>query len=300
MSRKLKALFGIVTVFVALVLLASSTYAYTQGNTLMATMRGQTAVASDTTAGLVFGPMNGMMGNGPRGGGPMGNGPQGGGPLDGVIDREVMKETLANALGISVDELEAARTEGKTLEDLAAEKGVDMADVQVAMEAARAEAIAQAVTDGTITQAQADEMLSHAWQPNGPMGHGGPGGGLLEGVIDPAAMHETLANVLGVTVEELQAAREQGKTLEELAAEKGVDMADVQAAMDAARTDAVNQAVADGIITQAQADQILSHPWHPGGGPHGHGGPQHGPQNDNIPAQPNTLPANNAADQNNG
>jgi hypothetical protein len=74
---------------------------------------------------------------------------------------------------------------GKTLSDLATEKGVDLQAVQDAMDAARKEAmqqaIEQAVTDGKISREQADWMLQglqNGWMggPGFP-GHGpGPGG----------------------------------------------------------------------------------------------------------------------------
>ena len=44
-----------------------------------------------------------------------------------------------------------------------------------------------------------------------------------------------------------------------LALELGVDFAEVQAAMDVVYEAAIQQAVADGLITQAQADWLLSH-----------------------------------------
>ncbi|CAG0928962.1 hypothetical protein TFLX_01190 [Thermoflexales bacterium] len=103
-------------------------------------------------------------------------------------------EAAAKALGMTVDELSAELWGGKTLADIAAEKGVDIADVKAAVEAAQiAEtktAIAQAVTDGTITQAKADWLIEGLdqgyWGAGakgdfgfgmGPgMGHGGPRG----------------------------------------------------------------------------------------------------------------------------
>jgi len=105
-------------------------------------------------------------------------------------------EAAAKALGMTADELSAELWGGKTLADLADEKGVDIADVQAAVEAAQlAEtktAIAQAVTDGTITQAKADWLIKGLdagyWGPgaqggdfgfgmDGRGGHGGPGMG---------------------------------------------------------------------------------------------------------------------------
>ncbi|RMF04100.1 MAG: hypothetical protein D6768_04115, partial [Chloroflexi bacterium] len=64
--------------------------------------------------------------------------------------------------------------------------------------------------------------------------------------------------------------------------ESGVDPQTVRDAMDAARDAALDQAVADGKLTQEQADQIRERgpQGHPGGpgGPQGRPGPQRGGQ----------------------
>jgi hypothetical protein len=76
---------------------------------------------------------------------------------------EAAQEAAAEALGMTVDELETQLWGGKSLADLAEEKGVPLEDVQAAVEAAQAQAvrdaIAQAVTDGKITQEHADWLL---------------------------------------------------------------------------------------------------------------------------------------------
>lgn len=69
-------------------------------------------------------------------------------------------DAAAKALGMTSDELSTALQGGKTLEQIASDKGVDIAKVQSAIQAAHVaemrDQIAQAVTDGTITQANAD------------------------------------------------------------------------------------------------------------------------------------------------
>lgn len=89
----------------------------------------------------------------------------------GLMDHEVMQEAVADALGLSVEQLEAAKAEGKTMVELAAEQGVDLADVHEALQGVRAELIQQAVEDGTITQEQADRLLSRPLRLGGPGGH---------------------------------------------------------------------------------------------------------------------------------
>ena len=70
-------------------------------------------------------------------------------------------QALADALGISLSDFEAARADGQTLADLAAKYDVELESLFEAMDSARAEVVAQAVEDGTITQEQADWMLAH-------------------------------------------------------------------------------------------------------------------------------------------
>ena len=101
---------------------------------------------------------------------------------------QVGLEAAANALGMTTEELQAELWAGKTLADIAEEKGVDLVQlqttVQAAVQAARAteirSAIEQAVQDGTITQANADWLLQgleNGFIPGFGFG-GGRGGGL--------------------------------------------------------------------------------------------------------------------------
>jgi len=93
----------------------------------------------------------------------------------------------AKVLGLTADELQTALKDGKTLQNLATAKGVDIQKVQDAINAVHREEmrtqIKQAVTDGTLTQAKADWLLEGLDQGylDGPgfglgFGRGGPGG----------------------------------------------------------------------------------------------------------------------------
>jgi hypothetical protein len=97
-------------------------------------------------------------------------------------------DAAAEALGLSPEQLFTELHGGKTLSDLATEKGVDLQAVQDAMEAARQaamqQAIEQAVTDGQISREQADWMLQGL--QNGWMGgRGFPGHGFGPGGLNP-------------------------------------------------------------------------------------------------------------------
>ncbi len=222
-------------------------------------------------------------------------------------------ELLAEALGISVEELQAAQEE-----------------VQVAI-------IEQAVEDGLITEEQAQQFLEGNFAFRGPkFGFAGRGGfhgfgqdvdreALLAGALGisvtalQAAQEEAraaglaemvdngyltqeqadmiaarqalkeyidrealLAGALGISVADLQSALEDGTSLPALIEELGLTFAEVAEAQQAAHEAAVQEAVEDGVISQAQADQILSGSFGGRGfggfgGSHGFGGGRGGP-----------------------
>ncbi len=89
-------------------------------------------------------------------------------------------EAAAELLGMTADELSTQLWGGRTLADLAEKAGVDLQTLrdaveaanQAAMEEAMRDAIAQALEDGSITQAQADWLLQGLEQGFFPMGRG--------------------------------------------------------------------------------------------------------------------------------
>ncbi len=134
--------------------------------------------------------------------------------LDSDIERIDGNALLAEALGITVEELQAAR------------------------EQANEAAIAQAIEKGIITQEQADQMQSRKE---------------LQSYLDRNVL---MAEAFGTTVEELQAARKEGKTLTDLLAEYGMDAATLREKIQEATEAAIARAIEDGVITQEQADRI--------------------------------------------
>jgi hypothetical protein len=179
-------------------------------------------------------------------------------------------EYLAEALGITTDELSAAYEEASTA------------------------AIAKAVEEGLITQAQADAMSANGKA----FPFGGRGGGWLgDNGIDFEAL---LADALGITTDELQAARTKAEEARLAQAVADGDLTQEQADLmkgkqalyadqtflDGLKTafeTAVKDAVSRGVITQAQADLILENsangmgfPGMDGPGRGGMGGPRGG------------------------
>ncbi len=91
---------------------------------------------------------------------------------------DAMITAFADALGLSPEELEARHDDGETLWQIADALGLSESDIQTLMVTARDAALAQAVTDGQLTQEQADGMLSHM---GAGMGAGTFGGGSCDG-----------------------------------------------------------------------------------------------------------------------
>jgi len=141
------------------------------------------------------------------------------------------------------------------------------------------------VDAGTITQAQADAVVA-ALMEAGPKGaKGGPG-------LDVAAQ------ALGMTTDELHTALKGGQTLAQIAESKGVNVQVLIDALVASATNHINEEVASGEMTQAEADEKLAelsqrvtdrvnNP-RPEGGRRGGNGPKGGPA-----GQKPTAPATN-------
>ncbi len=116
--------------------------------------------------------------------GPPGRGP--GGAFDGMND-------VAKLLGMTPDQIWAERVQGKTLADLAKEKGVDTQQLVDALVASQKAMLDQAVTGNRLTQAQADKWLewytqAAALQLTEPYGPGFGFGGMRGGPGGPGGM----------------------------------------------------------------------------------------------------------------
>ncbi|HOT90152.1 MAG TPA: hypothetical protein PLJ78_02205 [Anaerolineae bacterium] len=122
---------------------------------------------------------------------------------------------------------------------LAEALGITVDKLEAARDAANQAALAQAVEKGLITQEQADAMLAHK---------------NLQSYVNRDTL---LAKALGMSLEDLQAAYAEGKTLSTLMREKGLDAATVREKLQTAYAEALAQAVKDGVITQEQADTML-------------------------------------------
>jgi hypothetical protein len=189
-------------------------------------------------------------------------------------------------------------------EDLANALGVTVDALNTAYQNAYAAALSQAVSDGLITQAQADQLTTN--------GSAFPFGTrwdawLTQNGID---FNSYLAQELEISVDTLKAAYQTAynTNIDQMVSDGNLSETQAkimkgeyalyndstfQTSMQSAFTSAVNAAVSSGVITQAQADQILSqrnNTFMPGGfdlggrgGPHGRGGGMM-PNNSSLPS----------------
>jgi hypothetical protein len=93
----------------------------------------------------------------------------------------VVSDAITNLLGMSQEQIYTERSAGKTLSDIAKEKGVTDQQLIDAMLAGQQEVIDQALADGNITQDQADWMLERMktnapFMLSNPFGPGRMGG----------------------------------------------------------------------------------------------------------------------------
>ena len=115
-----------------------------------------------------------------------------------------------------------------------------------------AEVLKPLVDDGTITQAQADAvsaaLVADHEARDGEHGKGGRRG----------PHSEVLAQVLGMTTDELRTELKSGKTIAQVAADQGVDVQVVIDALTAEMTNHIADEVASGELTQEEADAKLA------------------------------------------
>jgi polyhydroxyalkanoate synthesis regulator phasin len=147
------------------------------------------------------------------------------------------REAVANILGVTVDEYDAA---------------VEQAQDQV---------VDEALEEGWLTEDQAERMRERMDEGLGPRGMDKGFMGLREGFMGRGgdSLLGMIAEELDMSVRDLVAELEDGdgKTLAEVASENGVDAEAIAENYLAQLEEDLTQAVADGKITQNQADWML-------------------------------------------
>lgn len=187
-----------------------------------------------------------------------GNRPERRGPRGGAF-HDIVIQTVAEALGLDPSEIVQDRDANQTLRELIEANGGDADAISAAVVTAVTEHVNQQVADGELMAERGEEILADvesrvadALDKTPPtVERDGRGFGQLD-------VLETVASELGLTTDEIRAALQSGQTLETIISDNGGDVVAINAALVANATQNVNDAVAEGRITQEQADDILS------------------------------------------
>ena len=159
---------------------------------------------------------------------------------------------------------DAKQQEQAVLEDAAGRLDVDADELRDALSAAEDAQLDAEVKAGRLTQEQADAIKQMRERSGlvlggGPGHPGGPHGFGGERHGGPGEVMGAAAKALGISERKLFTQLRNGKSLQQIAKAQGKDYADVKAAVrDAVKTE-LDEAVKDGRLTQAQADDMLEH-----------------------------------------
>jgi lambda repressor-like predicted transcriptional regulator len=187
-------------------------------------------------------------------------------------------DAAADYLGMTQADVRAALRDGKSLADLAKDKGKSVDGLKQALRTAIRKDADEAVEDGVLTKKQADrlveklsdavnELVEQSGRPGHEFGFPGPGFGLgppgllekgiLPGVLPGADLMETAADYLGMTQADVRAALRDGKSLADLAKDKGKSVDGLKQALRTAIRKDADEAVEDGVLTKKQADRLV-------------------------------------------
>jgi polyhydroxyalkanoate synthesis regulator phasin len=146
------------------------------------------------------------------------------------------------------------------LNALAGRLGVTTDQLSAAMKQARIDLINQAVAEGKLDQERANRMIQAIQSGQGPgqpgmgqRGQQGPGHGLRGPGVPPGG--QAVADLLGLTPEQLRTELQSGKSLAQIAEAKGVSRDTLKAKILETQKARLDAAVAAGRMTAEQAQQ---------------------------------------------
>jgi DNA-binding CsgD family transcriptional regulator len=220
----------------------------------------------------------------------------------------------ATALGMTEAELKTELQAGKSIADVAKAKNIDLDTVIAKLTTAFKAHLDEEVASGKHTQAEADAKLAEfktritsMVNASGLPMHGGKGGHGPEGKGGHGPQKfatAQLATTLKLTEAELQTQLKSGKTIKQIAEAQNVDIADVKTTLTADFKAHLDEEVASGEHTQAEADAKLAEfktrlddmvngvrpvggkGGHGPEGKGGHGGRGHGGRHGDMPGAP--------------
>jgi uncharacterized protein (DUF2267 family) len=196
-------------------------------------------------------------GNGGRGGdGPGGFGQGGRGGRDGNLQEII--QIVTEQTGLTVLEIRDQLQAGSTLNDVITANGGNTQVVIDAVITAATDRINQAVLNGRLTQERADEMLATLQEAvtnfimTGERPElGGERGGMGE-IVD------VVTEQTGLTAQEIREQIQAGSSLADVITANGGNVQVVIDAAVTAATERINEAVANGRLTQERADEMLA------------------------------------------
>jgi hypothetical protein len=148
------------------------------------------------------------------------------------------------------------------LNALAARLGLTTEQLEAAMKQARIDLINQAVAEGRLDQERANRMIQAIQSGQGPggPGMGQPGQRPGQGQRGPAAPGpgQAVADLLGMTPQQLRTELQSGKSLAQIAEEKGVSRDTLKAKILETQKARLDAAVAAGRMTAEQAEQAAA------------------------------------------
>lgn len=177
-------------------------------------------------------------------------------------------DTVASTIGITMAELRQQMVDGLTIAEVAAANGVSADTVAEAILAEMQSHLADEVTEGDLTQEQADQRLANRDQvitdllngtmPPGQRGFDPDRDGRRHGPGPGFDMNSTLPDLLGIDPTELRTQLLNGSTLAQIAEANGVAVDEVIGTLVTEATARLDSAVTDGKLTQAQADEAVT------------------------------------------
>lgn len=161
-----------------------------------------------------------------------------------VLTHEEKVDVVTGVLGISVEEFEEARDADMSMAELAEANGSTLDAIYDAIYEASVAKVNEMVASEELTQEEADAILAKLELRQ-----------LARDIIDRDGLQQAAADAIGVSVAELEAAKEDG-SVRELLEENGVTRAEVRSAMEDAKNQMIDDALASGDITEEQAEQL--------------------------------------------
>jgi hypothetical protein len=163
----------------------------------------------------------------------------------------VRVEAVAELLDMTPRTILTELRAGRTIADLAEEQGVALSEVESALTAPYRERIAAQVSDGTLTQAQADYLISRADSRATAFLTLSPRRALREPLL------QDMATVLEIDVDTLITRLESGTTLAVIVAESDKGIETVIAELVASKDADLTERVTLDLMTETQKNRIL-------------------------------------------